>query len=183
MELGLKTINDIENGDVTALEETGGSDMLSLLRQPANGAALLSDSSVIVGDLLGLKDDGRTPLVAYPGQLGSAAVPAGSVVDLNGAHIGKRVVLTFERGEVTKPIIIGVLRERDGWPAPQGPPQVEVDADGERLIIGARQQLVLRCGHASITLTKEGKILIQGTFVSSRSSGVNRIRGASVQIN
>ena len=49
--------------------------------------------------------------------------------------------------------------------------------------IGALDQLVLRCGKASITLTKAGKVLIQGTYLSSRSSGVNRIKGGSVQLN
>jgi hypothetical protein len=42
---------------------------------------------------------------------------------------------------------------------------------------------VLKCGNASITLTKAGKILVEGTYVSNRSSGVMRIKGGSVQIN
>jgi hypothetical protein len=43
--------------------------------------------------------------------------------------------------------------------------------------------VVLRCGKASITLTKAGKIIIDGAYVSHRSSGVLRLRGGSVQIN
>ena len=43
--------------------------------------------------------------------------------------------------------------------------------------------MVLRCGKASITLTQAGKILLDGTYVVSRSSGANRIKGASVQLN
>jgi hypothetical protein len=58
-----------------------------------------------------------------------------------------------------------------------------VDADGERLLLSARNQLVLKCGKASITLTREGKVLIQGSYVSSRSTGVIRIKGGSVQLN
>jgi len=46
-----------------------------------------------------------------------------------------------------------------------------------------KDQLVLRCGRASITLTAAGKVLIEGAYVSSRSTGVNRIKGGSVQIN
>jgi hypothetical protein len=42
---------------------------------------------------------------------------------------------------------------------------------------------VLRCGKASITLTKAGKVLVQGTYVSHRSSGVIRIKGGAVQLN
>jgi hypothetical protein len=58
-----------------------------------------------------------------------------------------------------------------------------VDCDGDRLIVTAKEQLVLRCGAASITLTKAGKVLIRGAYVSSTSTGVNRINGGSVQLN
>jgi hypothetical protein len=78
---------------------------------------------------------------------------------------------------------MGVLREGEGWPLDQKPGQVEVDADGERMIVSAKEQLVLRCGKASITLTKAGKVLIKGSYLLSRSSGVNRIKGGSVQLN
>ena len=47
----------------------------------------------------------------------------------------------------------------------------------------SKEQLVLRCGKASITLTKAGKVLIDGSHVLSRSSGVNRVKGGSVQLN
>jgi len=89
----------------------------------------------------------------------------------------------FECGDPAKPIVMGVLREGEGWPLADRPGRVEVDADGERLIVSAKEQLVLRCGKASITLTKAGKVLIQGTYVASRSSGVNRVKGGSIQLN
>src|SRR5262245_24848229 len=144
--------------------------------------ALPSAPSVLVGELVAMTDEGRTALVVYPGQSGSAAVAARSVVDLHGCHIRRKVVLMFERGDPTKPIVMGVLPEGDGWPLAERPGQVEVDTDGERLIVSAKEQLVLRCGKASITLTKAGKVLIQGAYISSRSSGVNRIKGGSVQL-
>ena len=55
--------------------------------------------------------------------------------------------------------------------------------DGQRLIVSAKEQLVLRCGKASITLTKAGKVLVEGTYLLSRSTGVNRVKGGSVQLN
>lgn len=139
--------------------------------------------TVAIGELIGITNNGHTPLVLYPGQPGSAGVPARSIVDLRGAHVGKRVALLFEGADTKRPIVAGVLRDHEGWPLTDEPGQVEVDADGDRLIVSAKTELVLRCGRASITLTKAGKILIQGTYVSSRSSGVNRIRGGAVQIN
>jgi hypothetical protein len=59
----------------------------------------------------------------------------------------------------------------------------DVEADGERLVFSAEKEIVLRCGKSSITLTRAGKILIRGEYVLTRSSGVNRIQGGSVQIN
>lgn len=150
-------------------------------------AATITASSmfggIVVGELVGMTDEGRTPLVVYPGQPGSAAIAARSVVDLHGAHVGKAVVLVFEGGDSAKPIVLGVVRAAEGWSLDEKPGQVEVDADGERLIVSAKEELVLRCGKASITLTKAGKVLVHGTYVSSHSSGVQRIKGGSVHIN
>jgi hypothetical protein len=137
---------------------------------------------VVVGELVALTDNGFVPLVLYPGQPGTAALAARSVLDLHGAHIGRQVVLSFERGDPTLPIVMGVLREAGDSPL-EAPGQVQVDADGQRMLVNAKQELVLQCGKASITLTKAGKVLIQGSYVSSRSSGVNRIKGGSVQLN
>jgi hypothetical protein len=139
--------------------------------------------SVVVGELLALTDDGSTPLVRVPGQQGGAAVPARSAVDLHGAHIGSALVLVFEQADPARPIVMGVLRGRIGWPLADAPPQVEVDVDGKRLVVSAGEQLVLRCGKASITLTKAGKVLIDGSYVLSRSTGINRVKGGSVQLN
>lgn len=139
--------------------------------------------AVVVGELIAIADQGRTPLVRYPGQPGTAALRARSVVDLQGPHIGHPVMLVFEGGDAALPIVMGVLRQDDGWPLQEVPGQVAVDRDGERLIVSAREQLVLRCGKASITLTRAGKVLIEGCYVLSRSSGVNRVKGGSVHLN
>ena len=150
---------------------------------PVGTAAAQFEAGVVIGELIGLTNDGRTPLVLYPGQPGTAALPARTTVDLHGPHIGKSILLSFEGADPCKPIVMGVLREGDGWPLPDPPGQVEVDADGERLIVSAKEQVVIRCGKASITLTKAGKVLNPGAYVLSRSSGVNRIKGGSVQLN
>lgn len=59
----------------------------------------------------------------------------------------------------------------------------ELIIDGQRIDLTAREQITLRCGKASITMTRAGKVIIRGTYVSSKSSGANRIKGGSVQIN
>jgi hypothetical protein len=169
--------------DVEEAVDASGAELLRPLLAGSSAQAPVAPQGPIVGELIAMTDDGRTPLVIYPGQPGSAAIAARTVVDLHGAQIGRAVVLMFENADPLRPIVMGVLREGAGWPLAERPAQVEVDADGERLTIEAREQLVLRCGKASITLTKAGKVLIQGAYVSSRSTGVNRIKGGSVQLN
>lgn len=137
---------------------------------------------VVIGQIVGFQA-ASVPLVVFPGQAGSAAVAARAILDLHGEHIGRDVVLMFDGGDPLHPIVMGCVRGESAWPLPERPGQVEVDADGERLVVSAKEQIVLRCGKASITLTKAGKVLIQGAYVSSRSSGVNRIKGGSVQLN
>lgn len=139
-------------------------------------------NAAVVGRIVGFLE-ARTPLVTFPGQPGSAAMAARAIVDIHAEHIGRDVVLMFDAGDPARPIIMGWIRTESGWPLAEQPGQVEVDADGERLVISAKEQIVLRCGKASITLTKAGKVLIQGAYVSSRSSGVNRLWGGSVQLN
>lgn len=177
-------MNDLNTEDCVAEVETAGEahspqyEQATMLRETR--AADLN--GIVIGVLVGFKDDGRTPLVTYPGQAGTAALPARAILDIHGQHIGRHVVLMFAEANPLRPIVMGCLTVQVGWPLEQ-PGQVEVDADGERLIVSAKEQLVLRCGKSSITLTKAGKVLINGAYVSSRSSGVNRIKGGSVQLN
>jgi hypothetical protein len=144
-----------------------------------------SDTSIDglrVGTLVALRDT-HEALVVYKGQPGTAAIAARTTIDLGGAHVGREVALMFEEGDLRRPIVIGVVRRRETWPSMARPAEVEVDADGQRLVVSAKTQIVLRCGRASVTLTAAGKVLIQGAYVSHRSSGVMRIKGGSVQIN
>jgi hypothetical protein len=104
-------------------------------------------------------------------------------VDLHGPHIGCDVVLVFEDAGSAKPIIVGCVRNAGHQTTAQAVGQIEVDADGERLIVSAKHGLVLRCGKASVTLSADGKIVLRGTQVVSHASGVNRVKGGSVQIN
>jgi uncharacterized protein DUF6484 len=179
----MKVMSQIKREYQSVLEEATNAHPLDhhVDSEPMNANQAFLGPAVLIGELIAMKG-GRTPLVLYPGQRGSAAIAALTAVDLRGDHVGKRVVLAFENAD-QRPIIIGVLREGDGWPLGHRLGPADVTADGERLIVSAREQLVLRCGHASITLTKEGKVIIEGTYVSSRATGVNRLRGASVQIN
>jgi uncharacterized protein DUF6484 len=129
---------------------------------------------VLVGRLAKLDSSG-IPWVELPGSE-SGALPARTTAELTASDVGSDVVTAFEEGDTSRPIILGVLR----LPGRKG---VEAKVDGESVVVTGRNEITLRCGKASITLTKAGKVLVQGTYLSSRSSGAHRIKGGSVQIN
>lgn len=142
---------------------------------------------VVVGALEGL-GPAREIWVDFPGNPAARPLAARSTVAVSEADRGRAVALMFEEGDVTRPLLIGLIHEpppieAEPLAAPSLPSDLSVEADGERVVLSAAKELVLRCGKASITLTQAGKILIRGAYVLTRSSGVNRIQGGSVQIN
>ena len=82
---------------------------------------------VLTGVLIGFKESGAVPLVIFPGQPQSAAIAACTTVDLQGAHIGRQVVLMFDGGNPMQPIVMGCIRG-EATALAQQPGQVEVDA-------------------------------------------------------
>lgn len=139
--------------------------------------ALARIEGVVIGTLLELDVIG-CPRVDYPGNP-SGPLAARTVASLDSVKVGREVALLFEGGDPSKPVILGVLH-RPGKPEPK---TLQVKVDGETIELTGQKEIVLRCGKASLTLTRAGKVLLRGAYVSSRSSGVNRIKGGSVQIN
>jgi len=169
----------------TAAEDAGQHELEQLLTKPVEKGPLEHKERIagaIVGTLVGFRGP-YEPLVIYPDQPESTALNARASVDLQAEHIGHEVILVFEKGNPMKPIVTGLIRVSSPWPAKQRPPQVDVDVDGQRLILTAKEQLVLSCGDASLTLHCDGKVVIRGRHVVSHASGVNRIRGGSVELN
>lgn len=97
------------------------------------------------------------------------------------------VLLLFEEGDPGRPIVVGLLRDQlpreAATPEPAAPRPMEVEADGKRVEVVAADELVLRCGDASIVLRRNGRVIIRGAYVETRAKGVNRIKGGSVLIN
>lgn len=145
-------------------------------------------NGVVIGKLVDLTRHGE-PLVNFASNHSGSPLCAKTTVVLGLETLGEKVLLVFESANVLKPIIIGVVQsptaldEKTQCIPGQHSSLPIVECDGERVMVSAEKEIVLRCGEASITLTRAGKILIKGTYVLSRSSGVNRIKGGSVQIN
>ena len=47
----------------------------------------------------------------------------------------------------------------------------------------ATEKIELRCGRSVLLMNKDGKIVVKGSSITSRASGPQKIKGATVQIN
>ena len=89
-------------------------------------------------------------------------------------------VVVFEDGLLERSIVIGLIEA--GCAEPQER-VVDARVDGKRVSIVGTDEIVLECGSASITLRRNGKVVIRGAYVETHSKGTNRIKGAAVRIN
>jgi hypothetical protein len=145
---------------------------------------------------------GRIAASSQPGDLmvefdGSAPIAARLLSGLNRIelckpeNIGREVLLVFEEGDPKRPIITGQMQSlledlvstEINKEDIKGERPEETLVDGERVVFEAKKEIVLKCGKGSIKIRKDGKIVIKGTDLLSRSSGGNRIKGGSVNIN
>lgn len=152
--------------------------------------------------------DAGKPVVDYRGNP-HGPLPAETTVALSAIDVvvekstdhATEVLLVFESERSDRPVIVGLVR-RDGpepaqTPSAEAPvsrvslqsksskkaPKLEAVVDGKRVVLDAQDEIVLKCGEASVTLRRNGRIVIRGVYVETRSSGVNRIKGGTVQIN
>jgi hypothetical protein len=116
-----------------------------------------------------------SPMVEYSGnELGP--IPARTTIP--SAQRGDNVLLVFDQGDPTRPIIIGVVLDR----FEEGQPQ-RLKIAAKEILVEGTEEISLCCGESSLTLRKDGKTLLKGREVLSRASRTNRIKGATVQIN
>ena len=175
------------------------------VESPANADSLLSQGEVIIGELVKISALGE-PMVNFTLNRLSHPLVSISTIAVTSKQVGRKVVLMFQEGDLSKPIIIGFVHsplhemienfelttthsesERENDMQEQKPAldlaKTTTVVDGKKVLIEAHEEIVLKCGEASITLTKAGKIMIRGKYLLNRSTGVNRILGGSVQVN
>lgn len=162
---------------------------------PSRRDAVSSDAnqaagSAQIGTIAAVNAEGI--LVDFPGAA-RGPTPARLAVALSAERIQaalasrQPVVLVFENGDRTQPLIVGLI-EALPLPAatndtPAESPIIEADVDGKRVRVTAQDEIVLQCGAASVTLRRNGRVVIRGTYVETHSDGTNRIKGGQVQIN
>ncbi len=93
-------------------------------------------------------------------------------------------VVVFENGDRSRPLIVGFVElPEQKTTSDAGLPAIQADVDGRRVRVSAQDEIVLECGSASVTLRRNGRVIIRGTYVETKSEGTNRIKGGQVQIN
>lgn len=135
-----------------------------------SGLAGVGLTGVHLGRITAIGPDGRAQ-VTIPALSPETLMFARSLVPIPLASVGREAAVTMLAD--ADPLILGLIQ----------PLVPVVEADGDRLVLEAGREVVLRCGAASITMTADGRITLRGTQILSRSDGPNRVQGASVQLN
>jgi hypothetical protein len=175
------------------------------------GLAALGAGEILLGRLESIDETGNA-VVSVPHIPLFQQCIALATIPVLPQHIGRQVALMFTQGVEPKPILVGLIysplqqvlesvianTSTSGdidevvfaEPLSSNPERTNnissensIYMDGKQLIMEGQEEIVLRCGEASITLSRNGKISIRGKYLLSRASGVNRILGGSVQVN
>jgi hypothetical protein len=171
--------------------DAGQGELRSLLRAPSSRVRA-AGASAVLGRIVAV-DTGGAVSVEVPGapeaRVARLAVSLTREELLAARDAGGSAVLVFENGDPALPIIVGLVQTVDrpadaaGSASLEVPQVLEADVDGKRVRITAQDEIVLECGSASITLRRNGRVVVRGTYVESYSDGTNRIKGGQVRIN
>ena len=171
-------------------------DTAVFLNETSQTGSTIAPGEILIGSLVGINAQGQ-PLVEYPESPVRQPLPAISTLGITQQHIGRQVALLFAHGNPHSPVIMGIIHSplqallethesalaALAEPAPATRQDMDLKIDGKRVVIEGREEIVLQCGEASITLTQAGEILIRGKYLLSSSKGVNWIMGNSVRVN
>lgn len=99
--------------------------------------------------------------------------------------IGKCCVVQFLQGDLSQPIIMGLLYSPETTQQNKEifSSHIEITENDKQVCIEAKEELVLRCGKAQIVMTADGHISIRGLYIDSQAKATQRIRGGSIQVN
>ncbi|SDF21448.1 DUF6484 domain-containing protein [Myxococcus virescens] len=148
-----------------------------------------------VGWLVGVDGEGN-PQVDFEGNTAGplsarTIIPMSPKVLADATARRPGAVLLFEQDDLSRPVLIGLLQPASTSPlveallsgAADSESALDAHVDGRRVVLEGKEEVVLRCGEATITLRRNGKVVIRGVQVETHATGTNRIKGASVKVN
>jgi hypothetical protein len=155
--------------------------------------SLSSHNGVCVGQIIDISLDGKV-IVDFPGnkngRIGARCIEG--LISRNDCerNLPVSVLLVFEQNDPSLPIIVGKISDvvpTSDFIVGRGELTDNlarfISIDGESVVLEANKEILLRCGKSSIVSKKNGKIVVKGTEIISRSSGNNKLKGATVNIN
>lgn len=165
------------------MKRTRTRDPAQLAPQPDEPPSLLEEliaeppghrriDGVVVARVRELLHDGR---VAFEAEGLPDCGPARSLVEPAKLPVGAEIAVVFENGDPERGLVMG--------PIFAGGIGARAVVDGRELVLEAEREIILRCGAASLRLTRDGRIVLRGVHVFSRARETQRIKGGSVQIN
>lgn len=159
----------------------------TLIAVAPSGAAAGGGLEALTGHLAGIDGDGR-PLFVPEGQ--EQAVPVAIAIEISdgalvrAARSGRRAFVLRTGGETPRFLLAGLVRERVSARARDaGPGQLEVRVDGETVRVEAQREIELSCGKSSLLLRADGRVVLSGVYVVTKSNGPMKIKGATIALN
>jgi hypothetical protein len=146
----------------------------------------------VVGRIVDITPEGAAVVDFSGNALGP--LPARSVIteplsDDVSDRIGAKVLLAFEDGEPSLPIVVGFVRNTLFSPSLKSKVLRDVERpeeavmDGRTVRLDAKEEIALCCGQSAILLKKDGRVVIKGVEITNRAVRSNKIKGGKVQIN
>ena len=148
-----------------------------MLERPATKGQTMppEQSALHLGELVEVSPELK--VIFSPGGYEQTVIAA-SLVPLDANHIGQTVVLSPLAGGQGY-VILGLLQPSH----PLTSNAQSVTINDRKVEIAAEEELILRCGDASIRIDQTGAITVKGKTLLSRAEGTNRVQGGAVQIN
>jgi hypothetical protein len=171
---------------------TTGPESAGLLETLLAGAPSAGESpgtalQALSGHLAGIDADGR---VLFRAEGAAEAVPVGIAMEISdgalvrAARSGRRAFVLRTADARPRWLLTGLVRERVSAKARDaGPGQLEVKVDGETVRLEAQQQIELSCGKSSLLLRADGRVVLSGVYVVTKSNGPLKIKGATIALN
>ena len=138
----------------------------------------MAEGAIRIGKVLHTTENGAA-VVDWEGNASGPLVARSALGERRaGDTTPSAVVIAFEAGDLRRPVIVGVVHD-----ALWAEPPVVGNAMPANVVVEARESLELRCGESRLEFDRSGRVTLRGREIVSRAKGLQRIKGATVEIN